>query len=57
MDDNYRTKGENRDRRRDAERLKQVVHPPLIYRGHRAGRKSDERRLAQVIKRARKQAS
>ena len=57
MDDNYRTKGDNRDRRRDAERLKQVVHPPLIYRGHRAGRKADERRLAQVIKRARKQAS
>lgn len=52
--DEYDLKGENRDKRRSAERMKQVVHPPLLYRGHRAGRKADERRLAQTIKRARK---
>ncbi len=50
-------KGENRDRRRESERTRQVVHPPLLYRGHRAGRKADERRLAQTIKRARKKGS
>ena len=52
--DEFRVKGENRDRRRAAERMKQVVHPPLLYRGHRAGRKADERRIAQTVKRARK---
>jgi hypothetical protein len=54
MNDEYTVKGNNRDQRRDHERMKQVVHPPLLYRGHRAGRKADERRLAQVIKKARK---
>jgi len=47
-------KGENRDRRRADERKKQVVHPPLPYLGHRAGRKSDQRRLAVTIKKVRK---
>ena len=56
-EDNYRIRGENRDRRRAAERMKQVVHPPLLYRGHRAGRKADERRLAQIVKRARKKGT
>jgi hypothetical protein len=37
--------------------MKQVVHPPLLYRGHRAGRKDDERRLAQIVKRARKKGA
>src|SRR5918911_399903 len=31
-EDSYRIRGENRDRRRAAERMKQVVHPPLLYR-------------------------
>lgn len=57
MDDSYRIKGENRDRKRTSERMKQVVHPPLLYHGHRAGRKADERRLAQTIKRVRKKRS
>jgi hypothetical protein len=56
-EDGYRIRGENRDRRREAERVKQVVHPPLLYRGHRAGRKADERRLAQIVKRARKKGA
>lgn len=55
--DEYSVKGENRDRRREAERVKQVVHPPLLYRGHRAGRKADERRLAEMVRRARKKGS
>jgi hypothetical protein len=54
MSEDYTVKGANRDERRDRDRMKQVVHPPLMYRGHRAGRKADERRLAQVIKKARK---
>src|SRR5579885_58112 len=54
MNEEYDVKGTNRDQRRDRERMKQVVHPPLLYRGHRAGRKADERRLAQAIKKARK---
>ena len=54
MSDDYQLKGENRDRRRQAERMKQVVHPPVLYHGHRAGRKADERRLALKIKQARK---
>ena len=53
----YRIKGENRDRWRAAERMRQVSHPPLLYRGHRAGRKADERRLAQIVKRARKKGA
>ena len=53
----HTVKGENRDRRRESERAKQVVHPPLLYRGHRAGRKADERRLAEKIKRVRKKGS
>ena len=53
----YKVKGENRDRRRGDERMKQVVHPPVLYHGHRAGRKADERRLAQTIKRVRKKGS
>lgn len=52
--DEHGIKGQNRDRRREAAKLKQVVHPPLLYRGHRAGRKADERHLAQIVKRARK---
>lgn len=55
--DNYTIKGRNRDRRRESERVKQVVHPPVLYRGHRAGRKADERRLALTIKRARKKGT
>jgi len=47
-------KGENRYRRREDERHKQVVHPTLPYLGHRAPRKDDERRLALKIKRVRK---
>jgi hypothetical protein len=54
MSDEYDVKGTNRDQRRERDRMKQVVHPPLVYRGHRAGRKADERRLAEVIKKARK---
>ena len=54
---NYRIRGENRDQRRAAERMKQVVHPPLLYRGHRAGRKADEHRLAQIVKRVRKKGA
>ena len=56
MSEDYTVKGTNRDERRDRERMKQVVHPPLMYRGHRAGRKADERHLAQVIKKARKKS-
>lgn len=52
--DEYPVKGENRDRRRQAERMKQVLHPPVIYRGHRAGRKADERKVAETVRRARK---
>lgn len=55
--DEHRVKGENRDRRRDSERVKQVIHPPLLYRGHRAGRKADERRLAETVRHARKKGS
>lgn len=54
MDEEHSVKGENRDKRRAAETLKQVVHPPILYRGHRAGRKADERALAERIKKARK---
>lgn len=55
MDEGGHTvKGENRDRRREAERNKQVVHVPVLYLGHRAGRKDDERRVALKIKRIRK---
>ena len=53
----YRIKGENRDRRRTADRMRQISHPPLLYRGHRAGRKADERRLAQIVKRAHKKGA
>jgi hypothetical protein len=56
-EDSYWIRGENRDRRRAAERMHHVVHPPLLYRGHRAGRKADERRLAQTVKRARKKGA
>ena len=56
-EDGYRIRGENRDRRRTTARMRQVVHPPLLYRGHRAGRKADERRLAQIVKRARKKGA
>ncbi len=52
--DEHDIKGRNRDHRREAERLRQVVHPPVLYRGHRAGRKADERRLALITKRARR---
>lgn len=55
--DDHRVKGQNRDRRREAERVKQVIHPPLLFRGHRAGRKADERRLAATVRRARKKGS
>jgi hypothetical protein len=34
-----------------------VVYPPLLYRGHRAGRKADERRLAQIVKRTSKKGA
>ncbi len=47
-------KGENRDRRREDERKKQVVHTYVPYFGHRAGRKADQRRLARTVKQARK---
>lgn len=53
-DENHPVKGDNRDRRREAERTKQVVHVPVQYLGHRAGRKADERRVALKIKRVRK---
>ncbi len=51
---NIMIKGENRDRRREDERKKQVVHTYVPYFGHRAGRKADQRRLAQTVKQARK---
>jgi hypothetical protein len=53
-EENYPVRGENRDQRRAAERKKQVVHVPVLYIGHRAGRKADERRVAQKVKRVRK---
>ena len=53
-DENFPVKGDNRDQRRAAERDQQVVHVPVRYLGHRAGRKADERRVAQKIKRVRK---
>lgn len=52
--DRYPIKGENRDRRREADESRQVVHPPLPYFGHRAGRKADERHVALLVKKARK---
>jgi hypothetical protein len=55
-DDTPRVKGAERDRRRDADRRRQVVALPVIEHGHRAGRASDERRIARVVKAARRRA-
>jgi hypothetical protein len=47
---------QNRERKREAERARPVVHGALPYLGHRAKPKHERRRLAQVVRQARKRA-
>jgi len=54
MDDQDTTKGENRDRKRDAERRRQVVHIAPVYHGERAPKKHKLRDLANLVRKARK---
>lgn len=54
MDDLDYTKGENRDRKRDAKRRRQVVHIALLDHGDRAPAKHKLAKLAKLVKKARK---
>ncbi len=51
-----RVKGAERDRRRDADRRRQIVALPVLEHGHRASRAADERRTARIVKEARRRA-
>ncbi len=57
MDDLDYTKGENRDRRRDGERRRQVVHIAPLDHGERAPTKHKLANLAKLVKKARKKKS
>lgn len=52
-DDGASVKGTNRDERREREEGKQIYHPPVLYLGHRAKKKDDERRRKALERKAR----
>lgn len=52
-DDVTSVKGTNRDERRERDKGKQIYHPPVLYLGHRAKRKEDERRRKALERKAR----
>jgi len=52
-DDGASVKGTNRDERRERDKGKQIYHPPVLYLGHRAKRKEDERRRKALERKAR----